>query len=333
MAINKVIYGGTTLIDLSGDSLASADQLMQGVTAHDRTGALITGTATGAGDHTVTIASSGYSARCYVQLNGAGQTYYSSGSTIPFSHSAGDELYIYCTGSRGGGTITVNGAQVASNPYNPVSYTLALPFADVTVNLRYGSTSQVDVTFTVPTIEITENGVHDVSSYAYANVNVSGGGGASNFVQGTFTTQSSAGVQNISVPYTGGGYPVSIMVYVAGGAYNSAISAWYNSMQRYAVGQWTCHKSVQTSAPTYATSGTQNQGVTTAIYKNSTSSSTSYTRTSAMNTNVFSSSYASNAALTCVRYHSGNVLSVYVNTSSYGLLPGIEYQYQIVYSS
>lgn len=46
MAINKVIYGGTTLIDLSGDSLASANQLMQGVTAHDRTGALITGTGT-----------------------------------------------------------------------------------------------------------------------------------------------------------------------------------------------------------------------------------------------------------------------------------------------
>ena len=205
MAINKVIYGGTTLIDLSGDSLASADQLMQGVTAHDRTGALITGTGTG--------------------------------------------------------------------------------------------------------------------------------GGASNFVQGTFTTQSSAGIQRISVPYTGGGYPVSIMVYVAGGAYNSEISAWYDSTQRYAVGQWTCHKSVQTSAPTYTASGTQNQGVTTVIYKNSTSYSTSYTRTSAMNTNVFSSSRASGDALTCVRYNSGNVLSVYVNKSSYGLLPGIEYQYQIVYSS
>lgn len=50
MAINKVIYGGTTLIDLSGDSLASANQLMQGITAHDRTGALITGTGTGGVD-------------------------------------------------------------------------------------------------------------------------------------------------------------------------------------------------------------------------------------------------------------------------------------------
>lgn len=60
MAINKVIYGGTTLIDLSGDSLASADQLMQGVTAHDRTGALITGTATGGGGGSVTQDQDGY---------------------------------------------------------------------------------------------------------------------------------------------------------------------------------------------------------------------------------------------------------------------------------
>ena len=60
MAINKVIYGGTTLIDLSGDSLASADQLMQGVTAHDRTGALITGTGTGGGGGSVTQDQDGF---------------------------------------------------------------------------------------------------------------------------------------------------------------------------------------------------------------------------------------------------------------------------------
>lgn len=44
MAINKVVYDGTTLIDLSTDSLSSADQLMQGIVAHDRTGATVTGT-------------------------------------------------------------------------------------------------------------------------------------------------------------------------------------------------------------------------------------------------------------------------------------------------
>ena len=44
MAINRVDYGGTTLINLSDDTLASATSLASGVTAHDRTGTQITGT-------------------------------------------------------------------------------------------------------------------------------------------------------------------------------------------------------------------------------------------------------------------------------------------------
>lgn len=44
--VNKVQYGSTTLIDLTSDTV-TADKLMQGYTAHDRSGALITGTATG----------------------------------------------------------------------------------------------------------------------------------------------------------------------------------------------------------------------------------------------------------------------------------------------
>lgn len=43
MAINKVIYGSTTLIDLTGDTV-SASHLETGYTAHDASGALITGT-------------------------------------------------------------------------------------------------------------------------------------------------------------------------------------------------------------------------------------------------------------------------------------------------
>ena len=182
--------------------------------------------------------------------------------------------------------------------------------------------------------EITANGTGiDVANYATVKVSVPAGGGASNLVQGTFTTHNSAGAQSISIPYTGSGYPIMVVVVVNGGAYNSAISGWYNSMQRYAVGQYTMTKAVMTSAPTYGTSGTQNQGVTTAIYKNSTSSSTSYTRTSAMNTNAYSSSNASNSAALCVRMMSAKSMSVYVNTSSYGLLPNTQYAYYIVYSS
>ena len=37
MAINKVIYGGKTLIDLTGDTV-TADKILSGFTAHDKGG-------------------------------------------------------------------------------------------------------------------------------------------------------------------------------------------------------------------------------------------------------------------------------------------------------
>lgn len=43
MAINKIIYGGNTLIDLTADTV-SADKLLSGTTAHDKAGEEITGT-------------------------------------------------------------------------------------------------------------------------------------------------------------------------------------------------------------------------------------------------------------------------------------------------
>ena len=45
MAVNKVVYGSNVLIDLTGDTV-TADKLAQGYTAHDKSGAAITGTNT-----------------------------------------------------------------------------------------------------------------------------------------------------------------------------------------------------------------------------------------------------------------------------------------------
>ena len=45
MAINKVIYGGRTLLDLTGDTI-TPDKLAKDVTAHDKSGAAIVGTNT-----------------------------------------------------------------------------------------------------------------------------------------------------------------------------------------------------------------------------------------------------------------------------------------------
>lgn len=58
MSINKVVYGGKTLIDLTGDTV-TADKVLEGFTTHDKSDASITGTCTfdvNSGDATVSVA-------------------------------------------------------------------------------------------------------------------------------------------------------------------------------------------------------------------------------------------------------------------------------------
>lgn len=61
-------------------------------------------------------------------------------------------------------------------------------------------------------IEITEDGTYDVGQYDTAEVSVGGGGGASNIVGGVFTTRNDTGRQDITVPYTGEGYPIECVI-------------------------------------------------------------------------------------------------------------------------
>lgn len=43
MGVNRVDFGGNTLIDLTGDTLESAEQLLKGIIAHAKDGSVITG--------------------------------------------------------------------------------------------------------------------------------------------------------------------------------------------------------------------------------------------------------------------------------------------------
>lgn len=45
VGVNKIIYGGQTLIDLTADTI-TADKLLEGITAHNMSGETITGTCT-----------------------------------------------------------------------------------------------------------------------------------------------------------------------------------------------------------------------------------------------------------------------------------------------
>lgn len=120
--------------------------------------------------YTATISGSGNQNYCYAQVNSDGDRYYANGTSFTYSDS--DEIRFGCSGSQGGGTITVNGVTVAQSTYSGVYYTLASPRADISVQMNYAVVSQIDIT--VPELSITSNGVYDVSQYARANVNVSG---------------------------------------------------------------------------------------------------------------------------------------------------------------
>ena len=55
MGVNQVIFGGNTLIDLTADTV-TPDTLAEGITAHDATGALITGVMAAGGGGNVKVA-------------------------------------------------------------------------------------------------------------------------------------------------------------------------------------------------------------------------------------------------------------------------------------
>lgn len=172
----------------------------------------------------------------------------------------------------------------------------------------------------------------------------SGGGGASNIITGTFTTPATtSAASTFTIPYTGAGYPMQLRIWIDGGTYNNSSTGnttWYNSTQRFAIGEFSITKARMDSAPSWGTSGAANYGVVMGIYKNSASTATTYSRISAVTANSFSTSDANSTNITTVRFkNNAKTVSYWVGyyTSSssyqYGLLANTKYAYIAVYSS
>lgn len=204
-----------------------------------------------------------------------------------------------------------------------------------------GTADFTDVTDTTATASDVASGKYFYTSSGVKTQGTSSGGGASNIVQGEFTTGSSGGTTGtFTIPYAGSGYPISLMVVVKGGAYNNSSSGdttWYNSVNRYDAGVFYMTKARMTSAPTYTTTA-DSYGVVVVIYKNSTSQATSYSRSLSMNASVYntSSTNASTGA-NCIRFKgNGTTVSYYVGnrgSSTIGLARDTTFQYIAVYSS
>ena len=114
MAINKVIYGGDTLIDLTADTV-TANDLAYGKTAHDKSGAVITGTNTYDADTSDATASA---------------------SEILATKTA------YVNGSKLTGSMTNNGAVTGTITTKAQQYTIPQGFHDGSGKVSISSTEQ-----------------------------------------------------------------------------------------------------------------------------------------------------------------------------------------------
>lgn len=185
----------------------------------------------------------------------------------------------------------------------------------------------------VTTLTATENGTYtdpDNRLYSSVVVNVSGGG-ASNFVTGTFRGTTAGEILEIDIPYTGSGYPLCAVIVPTGGLIGN--NTFYNRTSRYTIGMLSIYKTYANTVPTYATSGTQNQCTVQTIYKNSSSSATSFTRTSVNNQVIFyGTSVDPSGATQSVLFANATRMRVKIKTDSYGFMDDIEYTYYVIYS-
>lgn len=114
MAYNKIIYGGKTLIDLTGDTITE-DKLLSGITAHDKAGNIITGS-------------------CDFDVN-------SSDATVAVAEMLEGKT-AYARGTKITGTMPNNGAVNGTIAAKTDSYTIPQGYHDGSGKVQISSTEQ-----------------------------------------------------------------------------------------------------------------------------------------------------------------------------------------------
>ena len=185
----------------------------------------------------------------------------------------------------------------------------------------------------VEALSVTQNGTYTApTGKAYSPVTVNVSGGASNVVTGTFKGTTTGTAMDITLNYSGSGYPIAVMIYPTEGPYNNQSGSFYNLVQRYAAAYYISIKARANIAPAYNADGTDGASVNLR-YKSSASNATSYSA-SAINTVLnYSDADATSGPAVLVRIRSATKMSVFIASTSYGFAANIEYTYHIIYSS
>lgn len=167
-------------------------------------------------------------------------------------------------------------------------------------------------------------------------------GGASNIVTGTFTGTTTGAAMDITLNYSGSGYPVAVMIYPSEGVYASN-GTFYKLVQRYAMASFVAIKNNINSAPSYPTSSIVNSSTRASLfraYKNSTSSSTIYDPATNIGSggiglyqNLDAEASSTTNGANVVKLRSNTKMSVFIASTSYGFAANIEYTYWVLYSS
>ena len=158
------------------------------------------------------------------------------------------------------------------------------------------------------------------SGFVTAIGNISGGGGgATNFVQGTFTPSVSeeGTVKTISVQYTGNGYPIACVVYPSVGAYKSGSDIYTSTHQRGVV-MFALAKANTGEAPLFDTQNIEkNWAMAIVEYKNSSSDGTNLTCTMGKNLPAMTSYNANgSSAPNVVRFTGKTNMTTYISDAS-----------------
>ena len=158
-----------------------------------------------------------------------------------------------------------------------------------------------------------------------------GGASPSKIISGTFKGVTENAAMDISIPYTGNGYPVSCRVYPIEGGWKSGADIT-DLVQKQAIIMFAMVKGDFSSEPTYSGNTEPNHTNYMSMYKNSDEDASVTSGSIGKQTQTFSTSAAIASTSACVRFSSKTQMSVFIAGTSYGFPAGIEFAYQITYS-